>query len=206
MRWTLPARFTAILMWLLASGCNSPYRADRGALFGGLTGAGVGALVGNAVGETGAGAAIGAGVGALTGAAIGGSLDEIEARNRAEIEARLGRPAPSGAVTVDDVVAMSAAGVDEQVMITHIRRHGPAQPLGTNELIHLQNHRVSPRVIQALQEPPLMPAGPRPVLVEPCHYGPYPYGPPWPPPHYYYRHYPHYVPPHHAGIGISIGH
>ena len=35
---------------------------------------------------------IGAGIGALTGSAIGGALDDIEARNRAEIAAQLGRP------------------------------------------------------------------------------------------------------------------
>src|SRR5688572_33224602 len=73
---------------LVHSGCRSPYYADRGALTGGLAGAGVGALIGNAVGETAGGAAIGAGVGALTGGAIGGALDDIEARNRAEIAAQ----------------------------------------------------------------------------------------------------------------------
>ena len=59
-------------LWLLvacaclavpSAGCNSPYRSDKGALVGGLSGAGLGAIVGNAVGNTGAGAAIGAGVG-----------------------------------------------------------------------------------------------------------------------------------------------
>src|SRR5258708_32003966 len=88
----------------LATGCNSPYHADRGALFGGLTGAGVGALVGHATGHTGAGAAIGAGVGALTGAAVGSSLDDIEARNRAQIQARLGRPVGPGPATAGPAV------------------------------------------------------------------------------------------------------
>ena len=78
------------------AGCQSPYYADRGALTGGLAGAGVGALVGNAVGETAGGAAIGAGIGALTGTAIGGALDDIEARNRAEIAAQMGRPGRPG--------------------------------------------------------------------------------------------------------------
>ena len=49
----------AILVALggLAQGCNSPYRSDQGALYGGLGGAGLGAIVGNAVGNTGAGLA-----------------------------------------------------------------------------------------------------------------------------------------------------
>ena len=47
--------------------------------------------MGHALGNTGAGAAIGAGVGVLSGAAIGAGMDETEARNRALIEAKLGR-------------------------------------------------------------------------------------------------------------------
>lgn len=196
--------WSSVVLATLVLGCHSPYRADRGALFGGATGAGVGALIGHATGNTGAGAAIGAGVGALTGAAIGGSLDEIEARNRAEIEARLGRPVAAGAVTVDEVVAMWAAGVDEQVIVTHIRSHGVAKIPDTGDLIHLQNNRVSPRVIQAMQEPApvarpvVVQQAPGPVIVEEY------YGPPWPGP-YYHRHYyhRHCGPPPGVGIGFS---
>jgi hypothetical protein len=168
-------------------GCNSPYRSDQGALVGGLGGAGLGAIVGHAVGNTGAGAAIGAGVGALSGAAVGGSLDEIEARNRAEIEARLGRPAPAGAVTIDDVIAMGRSGVPEDVIVNHIRNHGMATPLRANDLIVLQQQGVSSRVVQAMQAPPPAPAVayPAPVMVgpPPGYWGP----PPYP---YYYRPYP----------------
>ncbi len=114
----------ALLVIAAGAGCNSPYRSDQGALFGGLTGAGLGALVGSASGHTGAGAAIGAGVGALSGAAVGGSLDDIEAQNRAEIAAHLGSAAPTGSVTIDDVVQMTRAGVPENVIVTHIRNHG----------------------------------------------------------------------------------
>ncbi len=128
---------------------------------GGLGGAGSGALVGNAVGNTGAGAAIGAGVGALSGAAIGGSLDEIEARNQAEIEARLGHPMP-GAVTMSDVVNMTRAGVAEEVIITQVRNHGLVQPLQAADLIALQQQGVSPRIVQAMQAPPPV-AAPQPV-------------------------------------------
>ncbi len=95
---------------LLASGCESPYHADRGALLGGLGGAGVGALVGHAAGNTAAGAVIGAGVGALSGAAIGAGMDEVEAKNRAQIEAQLGRQVAAGAVTVNDVSHESGQG------------------------------------------------------------------------------------------------
>ena len=186
-----PLAVATIGLLLCNTGCNSPYRSDQGALLGGLGGAGVGAIVGNAVGNTGAGAAIGAGVGALSGAAIGGSLDDIEARNRAEIEARIGHPAP-GAVSVGDVVGMTRAGVSEDVIITHIRNHGVAAPLQPNDLIALQQQGVNPRVVQAMQAPPPMQAGPVPAPYPPPPYwgpgyGPYPYAYPYPP--YYYRPY-----------------
>ncbi len=193
----------------LATGCNSPYRSDQGALFGGLTGAGLGALVGSASGNTGAGAAIGAGVGALSGAAVGGSLDEIEAQNRAEIAARLGRPAPVGSVTIDDVIAMTRSGVSEDVMVTHITRHGPARPLQAGDLIVLQQQGVSPRVVQAMQAAqPQAAAAPGVVMAQP-----YPVPAPvyWGPPPYAYAYpYPYprpcYYPPRRGGVswGVSV--
>ncbi len=193
----LPA---CLLALTCASGCQSPYHADRGALFGGLTGAGVGALVGKATGHTGAGAAIGAGVGALTGAAVGGALDDIEARNRAEIEARLGRPPAPGAVSIDEVIAMTHAGVNEEVIATHVRNNGVARPLQTGDLITLQNSHVSPRVIRAMQEPPVRPvvvqAAPPPVVVHE-YYGP-PYG--------YYHHHHHHRHHPRVGLGFSYHH
>jgi hypothetical protein len=143
------------------------------------------------VGNTGAGAAIGAATGALSGAAVGASLDGIEARNRAEIEARLGHPAAAGAVTIDDVIKMSRAGVSEDVIVNHIHNQGAAAPLQANDLIVLQQQGVTPRVVQALQAPPPAAAYPvpQPVYAGPPYYGPGPY---WgPPPYpYYYRPYP----------------
>src|SRR5262245_41713666 len=119
---------TRLLLCLLAAaclmpGCRSPYYADRGALFGGLTGAGVGAVVGDAAGNAPAGAVIGAGIGALTGTAIGEGIDADVARSRAEIEARMGRQL-QGAATVPDVIAMTQAGLSDDVITTHIRASG----------------------------------------------------------------------------------
>jgi len=183
-----------------SSGCASPYRSEQGALVGGLTGAGLGAVVGNAVGNTGAGAAIGAGVGALSGAAVGNSLDEIEASNRAEIAARLGRPAPAGAVTIDDVIAMTKSGVSEQVIATHVQNHGMVAPLRASDLIILQQQGVSPRVVQIMQAPPVQQAG-APVMMQqpvmapaPVYYAPAPY--------YYY---PPPYPRRGASWGVAVG-
>jgi len=184
------------------TGCRSPYYADRGALAGGLTGAGVGALVGNAVGETAGGAAIGAGIGALTGGAIGGALDDIEARNRAEIAAQLGRPVAQGQATVGEVVAMTRAGVDQQLIINYINNSGVAQSIGAQDVIYLTQQGVPPDVIQAMQSPrvaqapvPVVAPSPGPVIIEEYHYG----RPCVPPPHYHYFHH------HHGHHGPRIG-
>lgn len=170
------------LVSLAAAGCHSPYYADRGALFGGLTGAGVGAIVGDAVGSTGTGAAIGAGVGALTGAAAGSAMDELAAENRAQIAATLGRPVSPGAVTVQQVVAMSHAGVEPRLIVAHIRNVGIAAPLTSSDVIYLTQQKVAAPVIEAMQTPPAPRTAPPPaVVVEEHHYGPPPY---WGPPRY----------------------
>jgi hypothetical protein len=182
---------------LLCAGCASPYYADRGAAFGGVTGAGVGALVGSAVDHPVAGALVGAGVGAVSGAAVGQGMDSIEARNRAAIAATLGRQVPAGAVAYDDVIAMSQAGVNEDVIVNHIRYNGVQRPPQTGDLIALQRANVNPRVIAALQTPPAPPGGmamaPPPVVV-----GPPPPG--WGYPAYYYP-----PPPPPVGYGFGFG-
>ena len=147
------------------AGCQSTDHTEQGALFGGLLGAGTGAVVGHALGNTGAGAAIGAGVGVLGGAAIGHGMDETEARNRALIEAKLGRQV-AGAVTIPDVVAMSGSGVDEGLIINHIHAHGMAAPLQASDVIYLQERGVSKNVIAVMQTEPVAVAA-QPVYAVP---------------------------------------
>jgi hypothetical protein len=178
-------------------GCQSPYHADQGALFGGLTGAGVGAVVGNAVGNPAAGALLGAGVGTVTGAAVGSSLDEIEARNRAQIAAQMGAQIRPGVVNIADVINMSRAGVSEPLIVTHIQHNGMATPVTSSDLIVLKQQGVSDGVIQAMQAIPMQPQpqpvamapGGPPMIVEEHYYGgPY-YGPYWAHrPYYGHRH------------------
>lgn len=173
-------------LWLipicLAVGCQSPYYTDQGAAIGGVGGAGVGALVGSASGHPVAGALIGAGAGALGGAAIGNGMDQIEARNRAQIAAQLGRPLPPGGVSVNDVVAMSQSGVNEELIVNQIRTGGVSHPLQPAEIIALQQQGVSNRVIATMQTTP--PPMPRPVAVPapPVYY--------YPPPPPYWGYYP----------------
>jgi hypothetical protein len=199
-----------VLLALLAvsQGCRSPYYADRGALFGGLTGAGVGAIAGNAAGNTGAGALIGTAVGALAGAAVGENIDADLARSNAEIQARMGRQM-QGAVTPQDVIAMTQAGLTDDVIVTHIRANGMAQPLQVNDLIGLRNMGVRDNVINAMQQtPPRLAQVAQPVAVYPAYpppvvVGPPPYYPVWgppPPAGFYYSRYPRGR----VGWGVSV--
>ena len=192
---------TLLVSLVAVAGCQSPYHADRGALFGGLTGAGVGAIAGDAVGKAGAGTAIGAGIGAITGAAIGQGMDEVEARNRAMIEQQLGAKVFASAVSMGDVVTMSKAGVDDELIVNHIRAHGADTSLAADDLIFLSQQGVSTRVIKAMQTPSVQTVMvqqpvPRPVVVE-KHY--YRTGPIWGP------HCRHHRRP---GVswGVSVGH
>ncbi len=196
-----------LLLSLLLGGCQSPYKADQGALFGGLLGAGTGVAVGSALHNPGAGAAIGAGVGALSGAAVGGALDEQDAKNRAMIAQQLGSQVSANPVSIPDIVNMTHAGVDEELIVNHVRTHGVAAPMQAQDIIALQQQGVSKRVIAAMQEPPIRQAqpmviqqgAPGPMIVEEYPY-PHPYY--WGPPYYYYR---PYRPPPRVHWGMSFG-
>ncbi|MEX2139599.1 MAG: glycine zipper domain-containing protein [Pirellulales bacterium] len=217
--------FAPAFMLLAFAGCRSPYYADQGALLGGLGGAGVGAIVGNAVGHTGAGALIGAGAGALGGAVVGNALDDVEARNRAQIAQQMtavNMQAPVGAVRADDVVQMTQAGVAPELIVNHIRANGVASPLQSGDVIFLSRNNVHPDVIAALQNPPIRTAAaplavgpptvvapgpmyvehvaPGPVIVEEHFYGP---------PRYFHHHHHHrhrHHPPHGVSWGVSVAH
>ncbi len=186
--------------------CRSPYYADQGALAGGLGGAGLGAIIGSATGHAGAGAAIGAAAGALTGGAVGGALDDIEARNRAQIAAQMGRQIPAGAVSINDVVAMTRSGVQEQLIVNHVANNGVDHQLVANDIIYLQQMGVSPRVIAAMQQPrvvavapppgAVLVGGPPPVVVEQRYYGP----------HWGYWGPRYYDPGPHVSWGVAVSH
>ena len=128
---------------------------------------------------------------AVTGAVVGNKMDENDAKNRALIEARLGHPIGAGGVTIDDVVQMTKAGVDPQIIASHVNNNGIARPLTAADITYLTQSGVSPGVIQAMQnparavQPVVVQQAPPPVVVEGGYYDPY-YGP------RYYRPYPYY--------------
>ena len=159
-----PARFPRCLMFrpsfgllviaasvvCLSAGCRSTNYGDKGALFGGLFGAGTGSAIGSNSGHPVEGALIGTAIGAITGGAVGDSFQADMDRNRAEVEARMGRQM-AAAVSPEDVVAMTQAGLSDDVIATHIRAHGVAHPPQVNDLITLRNQGVSDNVLKAMQ-------------------------------------------------------
>ena len=178
------------LLGLGCTGCRSPYYADKAAGLGAVAGGITGALIGEHNGNALAGAAIGTAVGALSGAAVGDVIDSEVARNNALIEERLGRQL-RGATTTGDVVAMSQAGVPDDVILAHIRANGTAAPLGVDEIIALNQQGVSSNVIKAMQAPPAPPrmqpaAISTPVVVEEHYYAPDCHVPAW-----YHHHRPY---------------
>lgn len=195
------------LLVLLATGCRSNSYGDRGLVLGGLAGALTGAAVGDASGNALPGAVIGSAVGAFTGATIGDSVDADLARSQAEIESHMGRRL-QGAVTIPDVIAMTRAGLSDDVITTHVRASGVAQPLGVNDLIALRDQGVSDVVIKTMQQTP-QPGLPvatavpgnvsRQVIVE-HHYDPY--CPPPPPMIFHHHRRPRYCGP---PPGVSWG-
>lgn len=168
----------AVLSAIPLTGCRSPYYADRGAGLGALAGAGAGAIIGDATGgNAGTGALIGAGLGAVTGAAVGNEMDALAAQNRAEIAAQLGRQVQAGAANMQEVVAMTRAGVDPRLIQNYVRTSGVTAPLSASDVIYLHEQGVATDVIQMMQNPPVvaqptMIAGPPPVIVEEHYYGP----------------------------------
>jgi hypothetical protein len=90
---------------------------------------------------------------------------------------------------------MTQAGVDDELIVNHVRAHGVAAPLQTGDIIFLQQQGVSTRVIKAMQEPPrvatrpvvVQEAAPPPVVIHEYSYGPPWWGPPYYPRQYYWR-------------------
>lgn len=90
---------------------------------------------------------------ASAGPALGTSLDDIDARNRADIAAQLGRPVAPGPATPQEVVAMSRAGIDSRFIICYINRSTNMQPVTAQDVIYMHEQGVSEQVIQAMLTP-----------------------------------------------------
>ena len=189
---------------LLLTGCVAGPGAQSGSLVGGFAGAVTGASLarrGNPV----LGAALGGVTGALAGNAIGAGIDANAAANDAIIRQQLGRSL-QGTVSVNDVIAMQQAGVSPSVIENHIRTHGTARLLSTDEVLQLSRSQVPDQVIKTMQAsvrgnaPLVRPAVP--VVVEEHYVVP---GPAYcPPPRYGWRPRPARIARPGFNFGVSV--
>lgn len=91
-----------VLALLLATGCASMNRTQKGAVIGGASGAVVGGLIGHAAGNTLVGAILGAAVGGAAGAYIGHYMDKQAAEMQRDLEgARVERVGEGIKITFD---------------------------------------------------------------------------------------------------------
>lgn len=180
------------LSTVVTGGCQTPNYSRGGAVLGGLSGAGIGAALGDRKHNALPGALIGGAIGAITGSAIGGSIDQDRAQAQQQAYAQgSAQQAVRGAVTPQDVIAMTRAGLSEDVIATHVRTNGVTQTLQVNDLIYLRNQGVPDSVLQAMQQAPsaqtryqaaytaAIPPPPTPVIVERVYGGPAYYPPPY---------------------------
>lgn len=177
-----------------------------GTFLGGAMGAITGAIIGGRH-HAGQDALIGAGVGAVTGNLLGRSKDRTDEQRAAAGQAavnQMNAQAAATAVTDNDLVQMTRAGVSEDVIISTMRSRGTRMDLSPQSLIALRQQGVGDRVILAAQQvgaapgyyagapaygPTVVSEVPPPpsVIVAPA-YRPYYY---YPRPYYYGYHYYH---------------
>jgi outer membrane lipoprotein SlyB len=126
---------------LTATSCAT--NTGTGALVGGGLGAGAGALIGG-----GQGALIGGAVGAVAGGLVGNAMD---ANQRAELERNsphtLRRVDKEDRLSMDDVIALSQAGVESDVIISMLQKSHSEFSLTSSQVIRLKNAGVSQKVI-----------------------------------------------------------
>ena len=84
---------------------------------------------------------------------MGASLDDIDARNRADIAAQLGRPVAPGPATPQEIVAMSRAGINSRFIICYINRSTNMPPVDAQDVIYMHEQGVDEQVIQAMLTP-----------------------------------------------------
>lgn len=71
-------------------------------------------------------------------------------------------PAPK-AMTVEDVIKLSKAGLSDDLIIAQIKTRNQRFALSTDQLIQLKTAKVSERVIQVMIDPAYKPAAPQPA-------------------------------------------
>jgi len=178
-------------MVLALSGCVTPSGQPDNTATGALSGGAVGAIIGSAVARNpGVGAAIGAATGVIAGGLIGHGFDQAQqARLQAAAPQTWQRVAQGQPLAIEDVKALSRAGLSDKLIISQIHNTGTIYYLGTADIIALKNAGISEAVIDFMINTPSRALAPptaatvvsvpvatvvAPVVVMPGYY-PYPY-------------------------------
>lgn len=138
-----------------AAGCAHLNHTENGALVGTGIGATAGSIIGHQSGHAGGGALIGAAAGALGGALVGNAQQMQEERDAAIAAAQHSewrRHVDATAMTNQDVIRMTQAGVSSDVIAGTIRRQGGRFDLTPDGVIALKSQGVGDDVIQAMQQ------------------------------------------------------
>ncbi|MDB6058025.1 MAG: 17 kDa surface antigen [Verrucomicrobiales bacterium] len=141
---------TSLAAALLVTGCENPNGSVNRTGTGALIGAGGGAALGAALGgrNAGAGALIGGALGAATGAIVGNVMDQNEAeRLRAQAPQTYERIEQAQPLYPQDIKAMVASGVPDNVIISLIQRSVSIYHLIAADIIVLHQAGVSHNVM-----------------------------------------------------------
>jgi outer membrane lipoprotein SlyB len=129
-----------ISLFLLA-GCQT--KTGTGALAGGALGATAGGLIGG-----GEGALIGGAIGAVGGGLVGAALDEQDRKiMQQQSPSTLNKIDTGQQLSVNDIKAMTKAGINENVIISQIDATNSVFYLSSEEIIDLKKSGVSQKVI-----------------------------------------------------------
>lgn len=135
---------SALSVILLACLFSCENKTETGA----LAGAGFGALTGGLIAGNATGALIGGAVGAAGGALIGYALDQQDRQNLQQQSPQTLQRIDNGqALSLNDIKAMTRAGINEDIIIGQIQSTHSVYYLNANQIIDLKNSGVSQKVI-----------------------------------------------------------
>jgi hypothetical protein len=150
--------------WLVSVGCEHMSHTEKGAGIGAALGTAAGLGIGAATGNPRTGALIGGLAGGGLGALVGSDKDDQERREvlQAQAASQAEAQLQQQRLGIFDVIRLSQAGHDDQVIINQIRTTGSTFQLTPSDLDHLKEQGVSPAVIAAMQTTrPVSPLPPR---------------------------------------------
>ena len=168
---TLTGILTVAALGLGLTGCQNPDGTQNNTGGGMLLGGAMGALTGAAIGGShhgGQDALIGAAAGAVAGGLIGNSMDrEQAARLRSQSPQTYARLDQGQPISVADVKALAASGVNEEVILSQIKASRTIFHLNAGDIIDLHQSGVSDKVVNyMINTPSTVSAAPGPVLVQ----------------------------------------